>query len=144
MTRRRNGRPSARAFLKVALVVLTSACVHTSQSPEEDVVSAIRGGDVSLLLSDGDERDGELLAVVDSAFVILDGARVVVAPRPSVLLIDFGFTRIELPPDGLSARDRETLVRRSRFPYGMSSAALNALLQAANQRAPEIVRTIRP
>lgn len=100
---------------------------------------------VTLLLTDNRQRAGELLAVDDSSFVILDGRRVVVALRPSVRRIELGvFTRIDIPVTGMALRDRQSLARRSRFPYGISTAAMAALLKDAEQREPEVLRVSRP
>lgn len=138
---------SARAFSALAFLAFTlfaSACLSTSRSPQDDVQYWTRGGDVALVLADGRERSGELLAVDDSSFVILDQRRVVVASRAAVYRVEFGLTRIDLPGNGLSAKDRETLKRRSRFPYGMSATALNALLVDSGQLEPEVLSAGRP
>jgi len=106
---------------------------------------SVRGGMVTLLLTDNRQRAGELLALDDSSFVILDGRRVVVALRPAVRRIDFGaFARIDIPVTGMTLRDRQNLTRRSRFPYGMSTEAMAALLKDAEQREPEVLRVSRP
>jgi hypothetical protein len=129
--------------MNLAFALAASGCFSTSQTPRDDVLYSVGGGDVSLRLLDGRERGGELLAVSDSSFTILDDHHVVVALRSAVDRIEFGFTRIDIAAHGLSSQDRETLTRRSRFPYGMSTAALNTLLKDAKQQEPETLRVNR-
>ena len=139
MTRRR-------AATFVGLTLAMQACIWTSPPPQTVILQSVRGQDAFVRFG-GDQARGELLALNDSALVLLGpmNARVVIAPLAIVYQIEFGAFTTYYPRNGtLSAGDKEQLRRRSRFPYGLTKEAMSALLQAAGQEQPEVLVAHRP
>lgn len=117
--------------------LMSAACIHTSPDPEKEARERVRGEGYELALKSGQHVYGELLAVTDTTIVLLVGYRVAVAPRPIVTAIVSGWQLLSTPDGVIPSDDLATLRHRSRFPYGITSVAMTALLRASGQSSPD-------
>ena len=140
-------RPFARrAAVRLATgIVLLSAC-RTSGDPRQFAPATSPNGVTGTVhVAGGGDVVGELLAVTDTAYLMLVGSRLMVAPYAVLTHANFGWVgRVtssvgELPSD----KTRRRLVLYSRFPYGLSDSAMAGLLAKSGQTAPDNARTAR-
>ncbi len=129
----------------VTVVALLSAC-RTSPPPDRfEPARNPRGVAGSVRLTTGSYLNGELLAVSDSAFVMLINSRVMIAPYDVVAIASFDrigeVSRREARGPSV---ERERLRYASRFPYGITAQAMEALLAHSGQRAPHNARDPLP
>jgi hypothetical protein len=136
--------PTARRASALACLFVVTAC-YTSLAPHEVALAdSQRGTMVMLHMADGSARTGELLAVRDSSLVLLRNQRVVTASLSSIASIDLGDTRLDIAQ---GERTHDLLMRirdASRFPYGITPAAMAALLRSTGQDAPTELRAGMP
>jgi hypothetical protein len=128
--------------LAASSIVVLAGCWT---SPKPELVASTdrqRGLTVTLRMTDGVAHTGELLAVRDSSIVLLLGERIAVAPVIGIDRIIFGADG--WPVDGNDAGMLEHARSVSRFPYGISPAALSTLLRHAGQDAPVPLRAGTP
>ena len=87
----------------------------------------------------------ELLAVSDTAYLMLAGSRVVIAPYAVVTRSSFAYVGAVTKSLGEtpSGKRQRQAVLYSRFPYGVPESALSALLRKSGQSAPDNARTAR-
>lgn len=135
MTSRSRLLGSARCLTSAALVVCT-AC-FTSPSPRRAALVRSRHGEtVTVHLTAGYSREGELLGTSDSTLVLLVGERVVVGR-----FVDIRGLSLRSNPSGWfrpgTREAAKPLARASRFPFGVTDVALAALLVQAKQSTPE-------
>lgn len=149
MTTGRSGPAGAgrRLHLLALAAALLSAC-HTSPPPERyPPARDPRGVAGTVAMRNGQKHEGELLAIDDSAYVLLVRGRVGVAPFTAVNSARFAEqsnfpTSSEGAAPTRRARERARLV--SRFPFGIPPVALAALLAEARQDAPDDLSTPAP
>ena len=141
-------RSYARAMLVTcaALTLVLSGCM-TSKSPAKYVrATSVQGTLGSVHLRDGQTYDGELLAVDDSAFVLLRNGRVGRARFGDIQSVRFSeLGKVEFAAGEIPSAKTLTRARiLSRFPYGISPAAMTELLGASRQDAPDELRSQAP
>jgi hypothetical protein len=131
----------ARLF-PVALLAALSAC-FTSRPPGQVArEDSQRGAGGWIRLTDGTIHGGELLALEDVYVVMLTADRVAVAPRAVVRGAEFGrFKAEDLRTLTSAVVDRGR--RASRFPYGITSAAMAELLAVTKQQQPDTLSVAR-
>ncbi len=126
---------AARRLTSAALLVCT-AC-FTSPSPRRAaLVTTKQGETVTVHLSAGYSRVGELIGTSDSTLVMLIGEHVVAGKFAEVR----GVTLRSTPWQSYRPGTREAaapLARASRFPFGVTDAALAALLAQTKQSTLE-------
>ena len=127
------------AWRVVLLSICLTACM-TSKPPEKfSGARSVRGVVGSLELRDTRAHSGELLAVDDSAFVILEGDRVGIVRFSDVRsgrFTQMGSASLVVGPNptpAVLARARML----SRFPYGITATAMRSLLAASKQEVPD-------
>jgi hypothetical protein len=130
-----------RSAIALAASALLSACIMTSASPRI-FEPAQRPHGVGGMLRVGSEAypEVELLTVQDSGYVVLTGNRIAFAPFRFVTEARFRQMGYGVPTDRNRVpvpEMREQLRHVSRFPYGIPTAAMAALLQQARQQAPD-------
>ena len=123
--------------LTLGALLTSAACIHTSPNPEDEARDIVHGDAYELRLKSGDRFYGELLAVTDTTLVFLIGRRVSVAPLSTVTSLGFGWREIAAPGGVISNADFMTLRHRSRFPYGITKAAMAGLLNVSGQSLPD-------
>jgi hypothetical protein len=131
----------------VLLYAMTLSGCFTSPPPNEfPPALSPRGAIGAVYLADGRNYWGELLSFTDSAFVVLVGGRVAVAPFRHVERLAFsGFSCGEFPSGNcLSPKSIEDARTVSRFPYGIPAPALRALLERGKQTAPDSLNPRNP
>jgi hypothetical protein len=137
---RLSGLSTSRRTSALACLLVLTAC-YTSPAPHVVALAdSQRGAMVMLHMTDGSARTGELLAVRDSSLLLLRNQRVVTAPLSSIVSMDLGDTRLAVAQ---RERPRDLLERvrdASRFPYGITPAAMSALLRSTGQDAPTELR----
>ena len=129
----------ARVATRATLLCLLAVACYTSVPPEKFAPAVgPRGAVGQLTLARGPRRYVELLELRDSAFVLLVGDRVAIAPFRVVrglALAQIGDVTFPFEPPRPSARQQ--LRMASRFPHGMPAPALAELLAASGQPAPD-------
>jgi len=125
---------------RLVLSLVVAAACYTSPKPEHyppaNTPNGVRG---EIELQNGRRVDAELLEVRDSAYVVLVGERVGIAPYWAIRSASFahqdwvGAGRFRSP----NASTRERLRYASRFPFGIGDAALAALFRVGGQTAPD-------
>jgi hypothetical protein len=120
----------------MACLLALPAC-YTSPAPRAIALAdPQRGASVTLHMTDGSARTGELLGVRDSSLVLLTNQRVVIAPLYTITSMDLGNARLAVVR-GEGSRDLLDRARdASRFPYGITPAAMAVLLRSTGQDAP--------
>jgi hypothetical protein len=84
-------------------------------------------------LDRGARLEGELLAVDETALMMLNESRVTRVRYASIRRATFAQTRIKVREHVIAAESRDPLRLLSRFPQGVSPALLNSLLAAYGQ-----------
>jgi hypothetical protein len=126
------------------LVTLCASCAYTSVPPERSSASReTRGAQGLVVLRDGVRIDGELLQVGDSALTVLAPTRLMVVPFGDVSRTEFAAFRSSLLSSRPARSTMEEGRRASRFPLGMPSAALEAILRSIGQPSPDTIRAVR-
>ena len=128
------------------LSVCLTACM-TSRPPQKVTgANSVQGVVGALVLRDSRDHSGELLAVDDSAFVLLVRNRVGIAR-----FRDMRSARFTLPGAsplvlGLGPKPAELARARmvSRFPYGITATAMATLLAASKQEVVEDLAQTAP
>lgn len=148
----------------IVTIAAAAACFRTSRSPDDIVMRKVHGDAVSLYYGSTLGLDGELLAVTDSAFVVMrprvwsqaetaNGQTTLTVANPSgvavvrrrfITRVEFGFVRINTPDGALDPEAFEKVARRSRFPYGLSAEAMAELLRASGQTKPDTIQLRSP
>lgn len=142
MTRLRHFPTHSRRWA-TALLVLCAAC-YTSASPRRAAnFNAQKGETVTVHLTNGRSRVGELLGVRDSSLVLLVENRVVMGRLADVGDVAFERTPWRSIRPGTSAAV-ERIARVSRFPFGVTESALTELLVQTKQTAPDPLVGQRP
>ncbi len=133
-----------RRFATVALASLLAGCVVATFGSgwnERSLARRAAGARITLQ-TQRTGVDGELLAVRDSAFLVLgDGERVVLVPYRAILggeVEDLGKRFITAGIPSAGAQERLRLI--SRFPQGVSPELLPELLLAYGQSELAVVR----
>jgi hypothetical protein len=85
----------------------------------------------------GGRLKGELLAVQDTSLLVLREERVVLVPLRAISIGSFRQVGSAIARGRITTRERDALRQVSRFPDGLSDAALARLLQAHNQSTPD-------
>lgn len=132
-------------ILIAASALLLTAC-RTSAPPRQAAERDTHLGSTGTVrLADGNGATGELLAVEDSAFVLLTSQRILVVLFDGVSEARFGGTAsFEFGP---GRRPRESVIKQwrddSRFPFGMTPRAMTALLAATLYTQPDTLNVRR-
>lgn len=135
MTSRSRLLGAARSLASAALVLCT-AC-FTSPSPRRAALVHSRQGEtVTVHLSTGYAREGELIGTSDSTLVLMVGERVVVGKFVEIRGVTLRSTPWRSYRPG-TREAAEPLARASRFAFGVTDAALAALLAQSKQSTPE-------
>ena len=131
-------RPGLR-LISVSAIALTSAC-RTSPAPDRFRPAFVPNGVHGVITLDSGKRvEVELLEVTDTAYVVLTGNRVAVAPYRALRRVYFEHQDWMDQPDHAdpSSELRERLRYASRFPFGMPAATLAELLRRGGQDRPD-------
>lgn len=130
---------SSAPVLALALVfALASACM-TSPPPEDLAVARSPRGVTGEIQVVGQRKavTVELLGLLDTAYVFLHGAQVVVVPFSDVENASFEtFGYVTFPRRQVPSRVREQLRLLSRYPFGIPDSTMSELLRAGGQDAP--------
>ena len=125
----------------LAIATVVSAC-FTSVAPRHFAPANRATGVMgTVAVTGGGQLSGELLAVNDTAYVMLIDSRVTVAPYGTLSAARFAVvgqvTRAagEAPP----TKDRRRLASYARFPYGIPAPAMAALLGKSGQTTEDAV-----
>lgn len=136
---------SASIVRRLGLVALMAAC-YTSPDPRRSL-SSISATGVSgrVHVVGGPDLEGELLAVSDTAYVMLVSSRVTVARYSALSQAQFAFVGQVTQAAGEvpTTKRRGNLRNYSRFPYGIPAPAMAALLAKSGQTAPDEVHPPR-
>lgn len=130
----------------LASALLLTACRTSAPARQAAERDTHLGSTGTVRLADGNSATGELLAVEHSAFVLLTSQRIVVVLFNGVSEARFGGTSsFEFGP---GRRPRETVIKQwrddSRFPFGMTQAAMRELLAATLYSQPDTLNSRRP
>lgn len=128
--------------LRLTLLAALSSCYTSRTVDRVALADTQRGVTGWVRLTDGSVHGGELLALQDASLVMLAVDRVVVAPHSVIRRAEFG---------GFKSSDMQKLTsvvidggrRASRFPYGITSAAMAELLNGARQERPDTLSLAR-
>lgn len=133
---------NAAGRLALIPLVLLSAC-FTSPTPRRAAArDTNRGETVTLHLTDGTSRAGELLGWRESSLMALVGGRVAHLAIADIVYLTP--TRNPTREIGLRTREeRGDVARMSRFPFGISPTVLTALLAENKQQSADSI-TMRP
>jgi hypothetical protein len=85
----------------------------------------------------GGRIKGELLAVQDTGLLVMREQRVVFVPLRAISIATFRQRDSAIGRGRMTLPQRDALRQVSRFPNGLSDAALARLLQAHGQNAPD-------
>ncbi|MEP7384368.1 MAG: hypothetical protein ABI910_22010 [Gemmatimonadota bacterium] len=102
-----------------------------------------RGEIATVHMINGTAHTGELLGVRDSSIVLLLGDRLALDALADIAAVSVG----SAPSRKIAMGTSETLTklaRASRFPFGITSSALSALLEQAKQSTPDTLATRTP
>jgi hypothetical protein len=134
-----------RACSLFAIAMVSGACMTSPSLRDFQPALRPNGIEGSLVMDRWGTHDVELLALTDTAYVVMKWNRVAVAPYRQVRnasFRQFGIAAEEYaPPVG---QRREDLRLLSRFPAGISPAVLAALLADTGQTAPDHLGETRP
>jgi hypothetical protein len=129
-------RSSTLGAVKYLVLVLIVCGCFTSRPPQRfgPAITAT-GVTGSVRLIGGTELSGELLAVNDTAYVMLIGSRVTIARYATLSAARFGVVgQVTASPGEVPRADRrQQLGSYSRFPFGIPDSALAALLAKGGQ-----------
>lgn len=132
----------ARRLAFVAAAALASACIYTSPPVAMDPVALSPLGVHGSVTAGTNAYSGELLAITTTDFVLNIGERVVVIPFAIAGPGDF--SAIDVRTYGApSAKHNDQLRYASRYPYGIPTPALTAILEAKHQAAPDTIKLAR-
>ena len=129
--------------LALGAALVSAACIRTGPDPAAEAREKVRGDVGEFSLTSGQRFRGELLAVTDTTFVLFANQRVTIAPRSMVERIAFGWSVLATGGGVISDDDLATLRHHSRFPYGLTSAAMAGLLRASGQSSPDTLGKAR-
>lgn len=134
-----------RALSLVAIAIVSGACMTGPSVRDYQPALRPNGIEGTLIMDSWGTHDVELLALTDTAYLVMKWNRVAVAPYRQVRnasFRQFGIAAEEYrPPAG---QRREDLRLVSRFPAGISPAVLAALLAETGQAAPDHLGGSRP
>ena len=128
-----------RRALVMLATVATLGCIRIGPNTTNETANR-PGGSPALVFAGRNSVDGELLAIRDTAYVLLTPTDVVLAPLAildSARFLDRGKTVTyyrELMPS-----QRENLRLISRYPPGMPEVALQSLLRARNKSSVTVL-----
>lgn len=132
------------AVIRLASVMMLVLCAcRTSPDPRRfGPANSPTGITGSVRVAGGGEVVGELLAVTDTAYVMLVNSRVTMAPYAVLTTAHFAY--VGRVTDSLgeapSGKRRQRLELYSRFPFGIPGPAMSALLAKAGQSAADNAR----
>ncbi len=113
------------------LLLLLVACSVGTTGRNYAPAQGPAGATVTLKLSGQDQAVGELLAVEDTALLVLEGRELVRVPLP--LITSGKAPKVSFTGPTLTAETRERLRLISRYPQGVSAELETRLLEAYGQ-----------
>ena len=129
-----------RSIVFSVTVVAAAACYHGPSITKFEPAYTPDGIEASLRLAHA-RVEGELLAVQDSAFIVLsDSQRVVMIPVSKVTRGDFGDLGVLIDEFTPSQQTLERLRLLSRFPSGLTPDLRTRLLALYRQTEIEVVQ----
>ena len=135
--------PRAIRFGALALSLLSTACLTSPSARKYSAKDTASGSTIQIEMVGGGRRVGQLLAVTDSSVTILTSGRVAVGAfrdTRSFLLADM----IWLSFSSSDPKVLEKCRQLSRFPFGITAAAMKALLDSVGQTTPDVLKSDRP
>lgn len=139
MTANRAGRRLAphRSLITLALAAALAGC-RTSPKPTAIFqATSPYGEQISVTLKDGRSHVGELLAVTDTALIVMVQNRVAIARAVAIALARTSRFRLGYAAGTVRKKELDNARRGARFPYGMSPEVLSALLTKTSQSSPD-------
>ena len=125
--------------LALAALVLVTGCVMRVGQHVRDYPAATRAEGTQVAITTyADSIQGELVEARDTALVVASPTRLALVPLRWITVASFADLR-RRPERPLSQSDIERLRFLSRYPYGMPSPALSAMLSARNQAALAVI-----
>lgn len=133
-------------ILGASLLVTLTACLTSPPALNVAQADPQRGEFGEVYTIDGTQHSGELLSFDDSTVVLLTRDRVAIGSLSHVDRVVFdNFETTEVGPQHRPSPETVRSGRQaSRFPYGITAAAMETLLQNAKQSAPDRLESMKP